>query len=211
MWACSCCCSVQTGAPWCLFSELKKKQVIVVAGCQAWSNTPSLSAGLTSAGWFHTNMVTQLSWLQIPAEQACVCPQCTLSTRLPSAHQASDKILKVLDVFLGCTEYPLLLFTLMGTEQHLSTTHCPCCIMEVQDVSVQYFCTQWITHYSVAQWGVDGFDFLARISSVSELAHAASVSVVETCTGLDACWFIGLKGETAGLWPHHSLKTWRES
>lgn len=43
MWACPCCCSVQTEAPWWISFELKKKQVMMAAVCQAWNNTPRLS------------------------------------------------------------------------------------------------------------------------------------------------------------------------
>jgi len=70
-------------------------------------------------------------------QQSKLASACSaLSTRLSSAHQASAKIWKVFDVFLGCAEYPLLTFTSEGNEQHLSTTHSLRCITEVQDVSV---------------------------------------------------------------------------
>lgn len=165
MWASPGCCTVQTEASLCLSLDLKKNRW--------WWHQGAKLVGLTNTA--STIMAVQLSWLQTPAEQASICPRYALST---SAHQASDKILKVLDVFLGCSD-PLLLFTLVGTEQHLSITHSLCCIMEVQDVRVQYFSTQWVIHYSVAQWDTNGFDFLGRIRSISELAHAASVGMAD--------------------------------
>lgn len=61
------------------------------------------------------------------------------------------------------------------------------------------------------QCGVDGLDFLGRISSVSVLAHAARVGVAQRCTSVGARWFPGLEGEAAAPRPQHSHETWRES
>lgn len=183
----------------------RKKKVIVVAGCQAWSNTPSLSSGLTHTGWFCTNMVTQLSWLHIPAEQAHICPQYTLSTKLSNAHQDSDKISKALDVFLGCPEYPLLLFTLVGTEQHLSVTHALhhgdsgcCCVIS------PYTMNNTVQLHNQVWTGLISWEESAPFLSW-RMQPQARWQILYWFT-----WHPGLKGWTAKPQSYCSYKTWGE-